>query len=485
MPWVLASLLLAPAAWAQGHAAAETVLGDLPRPAPPPSAVRYNVRLTDLDTATVTVCVDGAAERLVPGVPGAQALVARPVRLTSLYHLPLAVDDRGIDVSTVEPGECVRFVTSLAVAGSTERPLVRRVGADVVLDPAIWLWRPEVLPEGASVTLHLALPPGVGASVPWPFVVGQSGPYRLGPSALRRPSRLALGALEQHVVKVTGGELDVAILDGRRRATDQGVRRWLLEAAHASTLVYGTLPADRVQVLVEPVVDTSGWPVPFAEVLRGGGVGLHLRVAATATDEQLAGDDHMALHSLAHLLLPRLGPDAAWLEEGIATYYQVVLRARAGARPPEDAIARLDHGFRHARVQEAGISAVATRGKAGAEPVGDAAWHRWAGTAFALAADVRLRSMNTGDSLDGALASLRTCCMGDVTYTARQLVTLLDEATHTTVFSTLYEDAANTHGVPSLDRLYEILGMGVQDGRVATTNLAPYAYVRLSIFSAR
>jgi hypothetical protein len=94
--------------------------------------------------------------------------------------------------------------------------------------------------------------------------------------------------------------------------------------------------------------------------------------------------------------------------------------------------------------------------------------------------------MNTGDSLDGALAALRTCCLDSgETRGAKALVDLLDQETRTNIFTALYDETAATTGVPSLARLYEILGMGVEGDTVATTNDAPFAYVRIGIFSAR
>lgn len=472
-------VILASTALAQEHQAAKLAVHDpIVEEAAPTTAIRYHVGVApDLRSATVTVCAEGAwPERLVPSHPGAAAVAGEPKRLTALYPLALPVAGGAIDTSSVELDQCVR----LPVAH--EGGAARLVGDDLLLDPRVWLWRPEALPPDVTLTLHLDAP--IAAAVPWAHVRGAAGPYRLDPTAFALPGVIALGELERIAVPVGGGLLSVTVLDGRRKATIDGLRRWLGGAGRALSLVYGTLPRSHIEVLVEPVPAEGPYMVPSADVWHGGGATLQLRLSRDATDAKLAEEDFMAVHMLAHLLLPPVAEDARWLEEGIATYYQEVLRARTGGMPPEHAIARLRAGLARALAAQGTGSVVSA--EAPPRDPDDQAWQRWAGVAFALAADVRLRAMQTGDSLDGALAALHTCCAEDGRIlTARELVGLLDAETYTTIFTTLLDEASRTDGVPVMDRTWQILGVSQRGDGVGTSNDAPFAYVRISIFSAR
>ncbi|MCK6549944.1 hypothetical protein L6R52_29190, partial [Myxococcota bacterium] len=95
-------------------------------------------------------------------------------------------------------------------------------------------------------------------------------------------------------------------------------------------------------------------PVDFGLVLRGGGPSVTFFVGDEADDASLVGE-WVAVHELSHLSMPFVERDAAWLSEGFATYYQNVLRARAGLMSAEAAWTELHEGF--ARGQAANVDA--------------------------------------------------------------------------------------------------------------------------------
>ena len=122
-------------------------------------------------------------------------------------------------------------------------------------------------------------------------------------------------------------------------------------------------------------------PVPWAHVLRGGGVAAEFYVDRTRSLDELRRD-WTATHELSHMLLPYINRGDAWLSEGFASYYQNVLRARAGMLAPEQAWNKLYRGFQRGRD--------GTRGRTLAEAsrsMGrDRAFMRvyWSGAAIAL-----------------------------------------------------------------------------------------------------
>jgi hypothetical protein len=70
--------------------------------------------------------------------------------------------------------------------------------------------------------------------------------------------------------------------------------------------------------------------------LRRNSVAVLLYVRKGASLEELRAD-WTAAHELSHLFHPYLGDDGRWLAEGLASYYQNVLRARSGLLEEADA----------------------------------------------------------------------------------------------------------------------------------------------------
>jgi hypothetical protein len=69
--------------------------------------------------------------------------------------------------------------------------------------------------------------------------------------------------------------------------------------------------------------------VHFGQSIRGQGNALELLVDPTRPAAEFA-DDWTAVHELSHLMHPYLGDRGTWLAEGLATYYQNVLRRAPG-----------------------------------------------------------------------------------------------------------------------------------------------------------
>jgi hypothetical protein len=158
------------------------------------------------------------------------------------------------------------------------------------------------------------------------------------------------------------------------------------------------------------------------------------------------------------ILISDFQPDR-WLSEGIASYYQNVLRARAGLKSAPWAWNALHAGF------ERGIRGTA-RGRSLAEVsetmMRDRSFMRvyWSGAAIVLA-DVELRRRSAGaQSLDTALAAFGDCCLpADRSWSARELMRQLDRLTGTTVFMDLYRKHVDADDFPDLDAVYGELGL--------------------------
>jgi len=160
----------------------------------------------------------------------------------------------------------------------------------------------------------------------------------------------------------------------------------------ATASVGNKFPRDRVHFVIVPTPSEEK-QVAFGMVRRGGGSSILLLPSPDATAAQLEAD-WVAIHELSHLWLPPVQPSDRWISEGIATYLQEVLRARCGLQSRERAWTRLQEGFERGRRSGTGLQLASESrymNRTGA-------YHRvyWAGAAFALETDVRLRENSNG-----------------------------------------------------------------------------------------
>lgn len=452
-------------------------------PARAADTLRYGVVVpAGLDRLDVDVCMDGwTPGRLTTRTAGAARFLIEPQPANGSPDV--FVRDGEIRLRA-DAGDCFRYGVDLAAALAEEGGrLIVAQGDDRLLGSGLWLWRPESLPQDVDVHVSFRLPAGYRVSVPWQQAGDDGiGPtYRLGRTPTSWRDLMAIGRFEVQEVAVPGARIRVSVLDGDPAAAAGEMGRWIGEAAIAVTTLYGSFPLASPQVLVIPR-GQAGEAVPWAQVLRGGGVAAHFFIDASRPLSEFR-DDWTAAHELSHMLLPYIYRDDAWLSEGFASYYQNVLRARADMLEPERAWDKLYKGFQRGRD--------GTRGKTLAEAsrsMGrDRAFMRvyWSGAAIALSADVELRRRTGGEqSLDTAMAALRDCCLpSERAWTGREVFDRLDRLTGDTVFRELYETHVPDRRFPDLDEVSASLGIVESGDRLRFRSAAPAQALRDAIMS--
>ncbi len=325
-----------------------------------------------------------------------------------------------LDLTGLQPGDCVRYSVDLARVTAPDPNAFKRQlsayrhGDDLVLSPDYYLLRPVGALDDVAITADFALPPGVQVLVPWPPATSPAttpatkhtgGPYRVPATTFLWRIHGALGRFDIHSVNVGGAELRVAVLGTDWQLERQALVNWMAQAAAAVADLYHGFPVPRAQALIVP---TPGHHVGFGNAAQGGGNSVALLVGTRATAADLRGD-WVAVHELVHLGMPMVDETARWLSEGVATYYEPVLRARAGLITPERAWELLHDGFQRG----------ASRG--GGRTLTDesrdmdetrAYWRvYWAGAAIALIADVTLRQHGAAPTLDAQMRAIRACCL--------------------------------------------------------------------------
>lgn len=431
----------------------------------------YLVRLDPaLERMDVRVCFeDEPGASMFPGIgPGDELIGAWDAE-----GRPLPTRPGRIDTTRVEPGECLRYAIDFRVAA---RMHDRENGARVAR-AGRWLWRPFARTDQPRGTLRFELPEGIEASVPWPL---RGDGHDLDEGAFRFLAWTAFGRFERTTIDVGGGRLDVVVLPGATSGGMRVIRRWLTEAARAVSLLDGRFPSEQVQVIVMPVGPGPD-EVAFGMIGRGGGASVLLLLRENADEEALVRD-WVAVHELAHLAFPYLRGEDAWLSEGIATYYQEVLRARAGLVSPLVAWRHIDDGCQRGRRRSTGL----TLDEESARMHETRAYERvyWAGAAFALEADVALRTRRERPtSLDAVIARVNEeWRRAPRAWTERDVIAALDAAGGDGLFAELRERYGTSTVAPDPEPVFPRLGLvRGEDGLLAYGERAPLAHVRDAI----
>lgn len=289
------------------------------------------------------------------------------------------------------------------------------------------------------------------------------------------------------------GSLDTTLFDDDRRRLEVRISAefqpemqanlltWIEFIASALTRVYGHWPLREWQIMVTPATSAGASdPIPWAEVFREQPTRVEFFTAPRATPDQLR-QAWTGYHELAHLLIPYRGWGDAWFAEGLASYYQNIIQARAGIISEQQMWQKLYEGFQ--RGLQDPDSARLSLAQASDRMRQEGRFMRvyWSGAWYFLAADTRLRLQSGGQrNLDMALAELNSCC-GDQSLSVPEIVSRLDQLNRVVLFGILYDELAASTGVPPFETIFASLGIDVIDGQVRLQQDGPGARLRQQI----
>ncbi|GAB3102049.1 M61 family metallopeptidase [Lysobacter terrae] len=256
------------------------------------------------------------------------------------------------------------------------------------------------------------------------------------------------------------------------------LRAWLAETAQATLAAYGRFPLPDATIRVSEVDGRSSSPVPWGQTSRRGSVAVLLFVRKDASLGELRAD-WTAVHELSHLFHPYLGDDGRWLAEGLASYYQNVLRARSGLLDEAEAWRRLDAGFGRGRREDSGMRLDELSGtRHGTMRV------YWAGAAYWLETDLALRER--GGSLDAVLSRYADCCLsGSGEVAPAEFIAQLDQIAGGDAFTRTFQRYSASREFPSLDAAYAKLGLTATTGGLRFSDRAQARRLREAVMGRR
>lgn len=432
---------------------------------------------SDLATLDVELCFKGNPAKRI-----------EPMRGTAMPFISAAqgVDGGGIQLPAVGVNACTRYRVDLAGfarqhGGHSGATLAH--GAMVTCGEVIFL-RPALVRGPIVATARFVLP-DKGMRVIGPF--GISGPLReLDASVFTMTTRFVIGRFEVERLTVGGATIDVAILGGERRMTNAGIRRWITTAAEAAVKLFGRFPSPYASVIVRPTGQRG--TLGHASAHHGGTGGVLADLGTNAQDDEMPGE-WVLIHELLHLGMPYV--EQSWLSEGFVTYYEEVVRGRAGILGEAEMWGQILDGVGRASRLPSGND-LARESRMMRQT---ARYSRvyWGGALVALALDVALRERAASSakppvfaSLDDAMLDLATLCRSHQEFDALDVLAAWDRRLGLPFVAPLVTQLLKRTDFLDMSALLRRLGVRRGgDGAVILDNTAPLASIRRAIYTHR
>ena len=287
-----------------------------------------------------------------------------------------------------------------------------------------------------------------------------------------------------HLLERSGRKLEVQISTEYDPAMQQDLRQWIEFISDALLQVYGYWPRENWLITVAPVSGASDDPIPWAQVHRDDVDSVEFFTNGKATTDELK-QAWTGYHELAHLLIPYRGWGDAWFSEGLASYYQNILQARAGILTEQEMWQKLYEGYQRGLAdtkfegRELRVVSDKLRQDGGFMRV------YWSGAWYFMVADARLRQQSHGrHNLDEALKKLNQCC-ADRAMSVPDMVSKLDQLNRVLLFQSLYEQVIISTEIPPFEPIFASMGISIVDGKVQLQNEGPGAHLRQQIVAGK
>jgi hypothetical protein len=335
-------------------------------------------------------------------------------------------------------------------------------GDAVLVTPGFLLPLPETA-HAAMLRFRFKFP--AGGHVVTALRPDQDGYYQVPLLRLNEAGPLILGAID---AKAIPGDpaLTLAVPPGATEMANERVAAWVSAVAESNRRFWARSPTEGGLVVLIP---SPRGGVPFGRVLSLGGAVVTVLVGKQATPQDLY-DDWVLVHEFLHLGSPLMRDTGAWLNEGIATFYEPVLRARAGWKSEDEVwrewISQMPRGI-------PAITGI------GLENAGRGGIY-WGGAVFVLMAEIE--SLQASGGKVGFSDCLRTVLAegADVTvkWPTMKLLDRCDALLGKQVIAPLAKQHIEKGSAMDLDQLWRRLGVSMEGGVVRYDDSAELAWLR-------
>jgi hypothetical protein len=383
---------------------------------------------------------------------------------------PVAAARTGWRVPACARGCHLRYRFRLGDAAARLRSdAAARFGPTTQSPPSTWLLRPLSPRPGRSYRFVVHVPP------PAHFVSGvrrNGDGYEADVSQLDDAPWSAFGTFALERLDVDGGIVDVALVP---KEGTPSVPAAVAAVAHAADVVrryFGRFPIDRLLVLVLP----SDGPPLHGRTVGGGGATLEL-LLGDGLSERALRESWIPVHELVHVAFPTMPRAQLWIEEGLATYLEPIMRARVGDLDAASVWRDLVEGLPQGQPEpgDRGLDRTATWGRT-----------YWGGALYCLLADVEIRERtHNAKSLDDAVRAI-VAAGGNISvdWPLDRALAIGDAAVGVPVLTTLRRRLGTRPVTIDLPSLWRRLGVRVRGRAVELDDSAPLAPIRRAITAA-
>ncbi len=281
----------------------------------------------------------------------------------------------------------------------------------------------------------------------------------------------AFGAWRTRVLAVSEARVTVGITGGPYAISDDELTHWVEQTLTPMAEYYRGLPRLYPLILVVP-----GNRGIHGVTLGNGGSSVLLRVGREVTSA-VALDGWVPTHELVHVLFPSVAPRLPWVEEGLATYVEPIIRARAGRVTVRGFWTDLLEGLPQGLPQKGdrGLDHTPTWGRT-----------YWGGALYWLLTDVRIRerTQNHRSVQDALVAILHAGGDVSVDWSLERILGVADAACGGREFRDTYAEMGPSPGSPNLQQLLAELGVSFKNRSVVFDEAARLASVRAGITAA-
>jgi hypothetical protein len=272
-------------------------------------------------------------------------------------------------------------------------------------------------------------------------------------------------------IHVPGGVIEATVEAAPRNLTRAQLLEWVEKRANGVAAYYGGFPVDRMDLTLE----SGGWGKVGGGRTLGGrrGARIKLSIGSGTTAEDLA-EDWQITHEMIHLAFPSMPGRHSWVEEGLATYVEPIVRARADRSMVDNIWQWLTWGLPQ------GAEAAA---RDGLDNSGGRGATYWGGALFCFLADVEIRR-RTGNqkSLDDALRGIVHAGGNvNVSWPLASALSEGDKAVGVPVLSELYAKMGSKAYSVDVRSLLSRLGVSGGRSHVTYDDGAPLAAIRKGI----
>lgn len=345
-----------------------------------------------------------------------------------------------------------------------------RIGRSVMLSPESWILKPNA---ASALTLGFRFHPRDGAGIAT-TMTEDGGFYRLASNEIDDDVPVAFGKFARRDVMVPEGKIDLVVLDRPMTAGLDSLATWVADTAHAVGEYWGRFPARQAMLMVIPI---DGTMIRYGRVESDHAISVMAQIGAAEKPRALY-DEWVLVHEFTHIGSPFIRDTGAWLNEGIATYVEPIVRYRAGWRSRDSVwqewLKNMPRGL-----EAMGVGGLRDASRGGVY---------WGGGLFMLMSDIAIHQA-TGNRM-----GLQDCLVsvlnkgGDIRaiWHTDAMLSACDAA----VGGSITRDLAASHlaGGPAvdLDALWRKLGVSMDGaGNIHYDDSAPLASVRDSILSGQ